>query len=65
METQKRTLRILDQQQQRERCIVYVPKINLIGKWLDELGFKTGKDVQVVATHRKLVITVKPKKRKA
>jgi len=36
-----------------------VPRVNLQGKWLDELGFSIGKSIEVVCARNMIVITLK------
>ena len=38
-----------------------VPEIRLEGKWLEELGFKEGKQVQIEQHPNKLIITLHQK----
>lgn len=40
------------------RQSVIVPEIRLIGKWLEELGFKEGKQVKVLIKNNSLTLTV-------
>ena len=40
-----------------------VPEIRLEGRWLEELGFKEGEQVQIEQEHNKLVITLYKKEK--
>ena len=37
---------------------ITIPEIKMEGKWLDRLGFETGKEVQVKQQRHKLTITL-------
>jgi toxic protein SymE len=37
----------------------FIPEIRLEGKWLEELGFRSGKQVMIIEKRNKLIITVK------
>lgn len=37
---------------------VFFPMINLSGKWLTEIGFKSGHIIDVTCEDRKLIITI-------
>jgi toxic protein SymE len=54
-----RKLKILSKPKQRRWSFVFVPEIRLEGKWLEELGFKIGKEVLVKQQRNKLTITLK------
>ena len=36
---------------------IIVPKINMEGKWLAKLGFKSGEHIQIEWKYKKLIIT--------
>ena len=42
---------------------ITVPEIRLEGKWLEKLGFESGKKVIIEQKKKKLTITVKKEKR--
>lgn len=52
-----RKLKIRSKFQKRTRTYISVPEIQLEGKWLEELGFKIGSEVEVKQQNQKLIIT--------
>jgi toxic protein SymE len=51
-------LRIYSKFRRKKWDHVYVPEIRLEGKWLNDLGFKSGKKVQIKMENGKLTITI-------
>lgn len=59
----KRKLRIQSKYRERTFDSTTVPEIRLVGKWLDELGFKEGKQVVIDQKKNKLTIKLLAEKR--
>jgi len=59
---QIRKLKIYQKFQSRERKSITVPEIRLEGKWLQELGFEIGKEIEIKQQQNKLTITLTEKK---
>jgi len=59
---QIRKLKIYQKFQSRERKNITVPEIRLEGKWLKELGFEIGKEIEIKQQQNKLTITLTKKK---
>jgi len=57
-----RKLKIYQKFQSRERKNITVPEIRLEGKWLEELGFEIGKEIEINQQQNKLTITLTKKK---
>jgi len=57
-----RKLKIYQKFQSRERKNITVPEIRLEGKWLKELGFDIGKEIEIKQQQNKLTITLTKKK---
>lgn len=57
-----RKLKIYQKFQSRERKNITVPEIRLEGKWLKELGFEIGKEIEIKQQQNKLTITLTKKK---
>ncbi len=53
-----RKLKIHSKFREREYDRILIPTIRLEGKWLENLGFKTGNEVIVYQQQNKLVITI-------
>ncbi|WBX76696.1 SymE family type I addiction module toxin [Tenacibaculum ovolyticum] len=58
-----RKLKIYQKHKPREWKYITVPEIRLQGKWLNELGFKIGKEIEVKQQKNKLTITLTNKKK--
>jgi len=43
---------------------IFVPEIRLEGKWLEELGFKTGQEIDIEQTHDRITITPRSSERR-
>lgn len=56
MEKNERRLTISGKHQPRARQHVEVPEIRLMGKWLEEAGFKKGQKVNIEVQNKKLVL---------
>ena len=57
-----RKLKIYQKHQPRDwRRYVVVPEIRLEGKWLKELGFEVGKEIEIKQQKNKLTITLTDK----
>jgi len=58
-----RKLKIYQKHQSRDWSrYVVVPEIRLEGKWLKELGFEVGKEIEIKQQKNKLIITLTDKK---
>ena len=57
-----RKLKIYRKFQPREWKYIPVPEIRLEGKWLKELGFEIGKEIEIKQQKNKLTITLTDKK---
>ena len=57
-----RKLKIYKKFQAREWKYIPVPEIRLEGKWLKELGFEIGKEIEIKQQKNKLIITLTDKK---
>jgi toxic protein SymE len=57
-----RKLKIYQKFQPRERKNITVPEIRLEGKWLKELGFEIGKEIEIKQQQNKLTITLADQK---
>lgn len=57
-----RKLKIYQKFQPRERKNITVPEIRLEGKWLKELGFEIGKEIEIKQQKNKLTITLADQK---
>jgi len=53
-----RKLKVYAKFRTRTWDITIVPEIRLTGKWLDRLGFKEGKEIQIQQQKNKLTITL-------
>ncbi len=62
--SRSRKLKIYQKHQPREWKYIPVPEIRLTGRWLKELGFEIGKDIDVKQQKNKLTITLTEKKSK-
>ncbi len=60
--SRSRKLKIYQKYQPREWKYIPVPEIRLAGRWLKELGFEIGKDIDVKQQKNKLTITLTEKK---
>lgn len=58
-----RKLKIYKKFQPREWKYTPVPEIRLEGRWLKELGFEIGKEIEVRQQKNKLTITLTDKKK--
>ena len=56
--SQFRKLKIHSKFRHRRWDNTTVPEIRLEGRWLDELGFNEGEQVQIKQQHNKLTITL-------
>ncbi len=56
--SQFRKLKIHSKYRTRRWDNTTVPEIRLEGRWLEELGFKEGEQVQIKQQHNKLTITL-------
>lgn len=59
---QFRKLKIYKKFQPRERKYTPVPEIRLEGRWLKELGFEIGKEIEIKQQKNKLTIKLINKK---
>ncbi len=59
-----RKLKIYKKFQPRERKYTPVPEIRLEGRWLKELGFEIGKEIQIKQQRNKLTIMLTDRKNK-
>ncbi|WP_369413798.1 SymE family type I addiction module toxin [Abyssalbus ytuae] len=59
-----RKLKIYKKFQPRERKYIPVPEIRLGGRWLKELGFDIGKEIEIKQHTNKLIITLTNKNKK-
>ena len=57
-----RKLKVYEKFQYRDRRIITIPEIQLKGKWLRELGFEIGKEIEIKQQKNKLTITLIDKK---
>ena len=57
-----RKLKIYQKHQPREWKYIAVPEIRLEGKWLKDLGFEIGKEIEIKQQQNKLTITLIHKK---
>lgn len=57
-----RKLKIYQKHQPREWRYITVPEIRLEGKWLEQLGFEIGKEIEIKQQKNKLTITLTDKK---
>ena len=57
-----RKLKIYKKFQLRERKYTPVPEIRLEGRWLKELGFEIGKNIEIKQQKNKLTITLTDQK---
>ncbi len=57
-----RKLKVYQKFQSREWENITVPEIRLEGKWLKELGFEIGKEIEVKQQKNRLTITLTDKK---
>lgn len=53
-----RKLKIHSKSQSRINGYINIPEIRLEGKWLKELGFNEGKEINVHQESKKLIITL-------
>ncbi len=60
--SQTRKLKIHSKFRYRRWDNTTVPEIRLEGRWLEELGFKEGEQVQIKQQHNKLTITLHKEK---
>jgi len=51
-----RKLKIYQKHQPREWKYITVPEIRLEGKWLEQLGFEIGKEIEIKQQKNKLTI---------
>jgi len=56
--SQFRKLKIYQKHQSREWKYITVPEIRLEGKWLEQLGFEIGKEIEIKQQKNKLTITL-------
>uniref|UniRef100_A0AB33L6Z4 Toxin SymE-like domain-containing protein n=1 Tax=Tenacibaculum sp. Pbs-1 TaxID=3238748 RepID=A0AB33L6Z4_9FLAO len=60
--SQFRKLKIYQKHQPREWKYITVPEIRLEGKWLEQLGFEIGKEIEIKQQKNRLTITLTAKK---
>ncbi|MEO1033663.1 MAG: SymE family type I addiction module toxin [Bacteroidota bacterium] len=58
-----RKRKVYQKHQARELRYIAVPEIRLEGKWLEELGFDIGNEIDIEEQRHKLVITLAGKKK--
>lgn len=57
-----RKLKIYQKHQSRVSKYIVIPEIRLTGKWLAELGFEIGKEIEIKEQKNKLTIRLTNKK---
>ncbi|MCE7995156.1 MAG: type I toxin-antitoxin system SymE family toxin [Roseivirga sp.] len=62
--SQVRKLKIHSKFRARTWDYTTVPEIRLEGRWLEELGFKAGDQVQIIQQQNKLTITLDKEQKK-